>query len=217
MELIDQKLRLLHSTIQLTCGNMLSEYPEQQLAMKYINENSKVLEIGSNIGLNSIIISKILNDDKNLVTLECDLTHIDNLTSNRNINSLNFNIEPSALSSIPLARRGWHTFPITDNIIPENCIKVNTITYEDLVKKYNISFDTIVADCEGALFYILKDMPYILNNINLIIVENDYISLDHKLFVDKILFEYNFKSIYSSPGGFENSPCHNCFYEVYSK
>ena len=217
MDDIDQKLEIIHKSVQLKNGNMKSEYPEQQLAMKFISPECKVLELGSNIGINSIVISNILNDGKNLVTLECDLTHIDSLTYNRNINKLTFNIEPSALSSLPLARRGWHTFPIINNIVPGDCMRVNTITYEQLLQKYNVAFDTIVADCEGALYYILKDMPYILSNINLLIVENDYILLEHKLFVDSIMLEYNFKRTYSIPGGFENSPCFNCFYEVWQK
>jgi len=217
MDEIDYKLEKIHNCVQLHSGNMKSEYPEQRLAIKYINPNSKVLELGSNIGINSIIISNILNNDKNLVTLECDVSHIDNLTYNRNINGLTFNIEPSALSSIPLARRGWHTFPITNGNVPENCVYVNTITYEQLLNKYNVIFDTIVADCEGALFYILKDIPYILDNISLLIVENDYILLEHKIFVDNVLLQYNFKNICSIPGGFTNSPCYNCFYEVWEK
>ena len=101
---------------------------------------------------------------------------------------------------------------MTNNLIP-----VNTITWEQLLTKYNVQFDTIVADCEGAMYYILKDMPYILENINLIIIENDYISLDHKLFVDKVLESYNFKLIKNVTGGFEHSPCYDCFYQVFVK
>jgi FkbM family methyltransferase len=216
MDNIDLILDTIHSKITLKPGgNMKSEYSEQRLAVEFLTPESKVLELGSNIGINSIIISNILSNDTNLVTLECDLTHIDTLRYNRDINNLHFNIEASALSSIPLGRRGWHTFPMTPN--ETNLIPVNTITYEQLLSKYGVHFDTIVADCEGALYYILKDMPYILANIKLIIVENDYIQLDHKLFVDNVLASYNFKLIKSVPGGFDNSPCYNCFYQVFAK
>jgi hypothetical protein len=215
MDNIDLILENIHSKITLKNGNMKSEYPEQRLALEFLTAESKVLELGSNIGINSIVISNILSNDTNLVTLECDSTHIDTLTYNRDINNLHFNIEPSALSSIPLGRRGWHTFPMTPG--DNNLIPVNTITYEQLLSKYGVNFDTIVADCEGALYYILKDMPYILANIKLLIVENDYIQLDHKLFVDKILESYGFKGIKSIPGGFNNSPCYDCFYQVFVK
>jgi hypothetical protein len=215
MDNIDLRLQDIHSRTIIKNGNMNSEYPEQRLAIEFISSGSKVLELGSNIGINSIIISNILSDDTNLVTLECDSTHIDTLTHNRDINNLHFNIEPSALSSIPLGRRGWHTFPMMPN--EGNLIPVNTITYEQLLFKYGITFDTIVADCEGALYYILKDMPHILENIKLLIVENDYIQLEHKLFVDSVLAKYNFKLMKSIPGGFNNSPCYDCFYQVFSK
>jgi len=51
-------------------------------------------------------------------------------------------------------------------------------------------FDTLVADCEGALLPILKDTPEILAKIDLIIVENDYQSkAEHALVNDKLLFK----------------------------
>ena len=62
MDDIDQKLEIIHKSVQLKNGNMKSEYPEQQLAMKFISPECKVLELGSNIGINSIVISNILND-----------------------------------------------------------------------------------------------------------------------------------------------------------
>jgi hypothetical protein len=217
MNKIEAKLLKIHESTNLIGGSMKSEFEEQKLAMEYIEPTFKVLELGSNIGINSIVISKILENDENLVTLECDLSHIETLTQNRDTNKLHFKIEPSALSSIPLAKRGWHTFPFISTDIKNDTIIVNTITYKELLSKYNINFDTIVADCEGALYFILKDMPSILTDIKLLIVENDYILLEHKLFVDQILLEYGFKCIKSLPGGFKNSPCHDCFYEVYKK
>jgi hypothetical protein len=80
------------------------------------------------------------------------------------------------------------------------------ITYSELLKKYNIIFDTLVIDCEGAFYYILLDMPEILTNINLIIMENDYFkNIEHKHYIDKILKENNFKVDYSQNGG--SGPC----------
>jgi len=56
---------------------------------------------------------------------------------------------------------------------------VKTITYDDLKLKYKINFDTLVLDCEGAFYYILMDMPEILENIKLIIMENNYHNFSH--------------------------------------
>ena len=126
----EDKLQIIHNYVDLKYENMMNEYPEQVMAMKYISPDSKVLEIGSNIGINSIVISTILNDDKNLVTLECDKKHIQKLKFHKYSNGYNFNIESSALSSVPLAMRGWHTFPIENGIVPSDSIKVDTITLQ---------------------------------------------------------------------------------------
>ena len=44
------------------------------------------------------------------------------------------------------------------------------------------------------------DMPEIINNIKLIIVENDYKDINHKKYVDEILMKNNFYVEYSENG-----------------
>ena len=85
----------------------------------------------------------------------------------------------------------------------------------NLKNKYNIEFDTLVLDCEGAFYYILMDMPDILNNINLIIMENDYWDLNKKQYIDTILIQNNFYRDYVEGGGW--GPCYNNFFEVWKK
>ena len=67
--------------------------------------------------------------------------------------------------------------------------------------KYNIEFDTLVLDCEGAFYYFLMDMPEILNNINLIIMENDYKYISQKNYIHNVLSINNFRVEYSESGG----------------
>jgi hypothetical protein len=72
------------------------------------------------------------------------------------------------------------------------CVECNyQIPSNILGKKYNIDFDTLVLDCEGAFYYILNDFPEILENIKTIFVENDYNDIEHKNFVDLKLKEAN--------------------------
>ena len=59
------------------------------------------------------------------------------------------------------------------------------------------------------------DMPEILNNINLIIMENDYWDISHKNYIDEILLQNNFINDYTECGGW--GPCYNKFYEVWIK
>lgn len=207
-----EKLNILHNFIHLDFGNIKDEYNEQLMSIQFINKNSKVLEIGGNIGRNSCIIASILKDDSNLVVMECNSKHATELEQNRNNNGFKFHIEDKALSKRKLIYKGWETIP--SNIIFEDYKEAKTITFDELIKKYG-NFDTLVLDCEGAFYYILMDEPNILNTINLIIMENDYTNIEHKNYIDNILKEKNFSLIYNKEGPW--GPCSNCFYQVFKK
>ena len=211
----DPETRLieLHKYLKIKHGSIFNEYDEQKMAMTFIKENDIVLELGGNIGRNTCIISQILNDDKNLVTLESNPQHVNELTDNKNINGFNFQIEPSALSKRGLIQSGWNTI-VSDEVL-DGYFKVNTITWDELNTKYNLNFNTLVADCEGALYYILQDEPDMLANFNKIIIENDFTDITHKEFVDNNFRDHGFQVIYSQAGGW--GPCANCFYEVWQK
>jgi hypothetical protein len=210
-------LHYMHSVINLKHGNFHSEYPEQVMAVSYIPREAVVLEIGSNIGINSMILASVLKNPRSMVTLECDSKHLPHLEENKVANGYSFAIEPSALSSSKLIQRGWHTFPFEGGVLPPDSKLINTISFDDLKRKYSIEFDTIVADCEGALYYIVKENPSVFDNIKLLIVENDYIHRYQCNFVEDFLKTRNFKRVYSLEGGFKNSPCADSFYEVWKK
>lgn len=206
-------LNELQSKLSIHHGSFLEELPEQKMAVRYLTGCEKVLEIGGNIGRNSLIIGSILVGDNNFVTLECDPNIANILKENRDLNKLNFHIEPSALSKRDLIQQGWQT--IVSGTVLDGYTKVNTITFQELKNKYNINFDTLVLDCEGAFYYILIDMPEILDNVKLIIMENDYYEITHKEYVDEILTKNNFYRDYSEAGGW--GPCSDSFFEVWKK
>lgn len=207
------KLHQIHQTLQLSYGNFSEEYPEQIMAVTYIKPDNCVLEIGGNVGRNSLVIAKLLNDQTNLVTLESDSFIASQLTHNRDNNKLTFNIENSALSSRKLIQLGWDTIP-SDILLP-GYKSVSNISFEELEKKYNKRFDTLVADCEGALYYILQDFTTMLTNINIIIMENDYKDINQKNKVDEIIKLNGFERIYYESGGW--GPCYHFFFEVWKK
>jgi FkbM family methyltransferase len=211
---INSKINDIHSKLQIKYGSFRDELPEQKMSVRYLTGNEKVLEIGGNIGRNSLIIGHILKDkNNNFVTLECDEGISNQLKENRDLNNMTFHIENSALSKRKLIQRGWDTI-VSDVLLP-GYKSVNTITLEQLRNKYNIDFDTLVLDCEGAFFYILLDMPEILDNINLIIMENDYHNINHKKYIDDVLKQHNFYVDYSESGGW--GPCYNNFFEVWKR
>ena len=59
------------------------------------------------------------------------------------------------------------------------------------------------------------DMPEILNNVNLMIMENDYRDITHKKYIDEIFKKNNFRVHYSEAGGF--GPCEHIFFEVWKR
>jgi len=208
-----EKLKNIHSNLKINYGDFLAEYPEQVMSIKYIKGPEKVLEIGANIGRNTLVISSLLNDSSNLVTLECDPLNYSQLIENKQLNNFNFQAENSALSARKLIQKVWSTIP-SDELL-EGYTWVNTITFNQFKQKYPLQFDTLVLDCEGAFYYILSDYPEILNNINLIIMENDYLDITHKEYIDKVLKNNNFYIDYSEGGGW--GPCANNFYEVWKR
>ena len=217
VSLFDKQKRLdnIQSTLSLDFGSFTEELPEQLMVSKYLTGNEKVLEIGGNIGRNTLVIASILNknNNNNLVSLESDSDISVQLTHNKNKNNLDFYVESAALSKRKLIQKEWDTIP--SDIILDGYKQINTIDYDTLIQKYNIQFDTLVADCEGALYYILYDMPELLQNINLIIMENDYWDINKKNFVDNILKSYNFVPDYQEVGGW--GPCYDRFFEVWVK
>jgi len=212
---IDEKLKRIQSTLKLKHGLFNTEIPEQKMVLKYLTGSEKVLEIGANIGRNTLIIASILKrqQNNNFVTLECDENIANQLKENRDINNFAFHIENKALSNRKLIQRGWDTM-VSDQLLP-GFKPVNTITLAQLQTKYNIDFDTLVLDCEGAFYYILLDMPEIINNVNLIIMENDYHEISKKQEIDQILKANGFYRDHFEGGGW--GPCRNFFFEVWKK
>jgi FkbM family methyltransferase len=292
-ETVNSTISILHSQLKLKHGSLHDELSEQKMVVQYLTGNETVLELGGNIGRNSLIIASILDNSAKLVTLECDSNVAKLLSENRDLNNLNFNIENSALSNGKLMQRNFDksnddslvkvnaenetvsgNSSNDDSLVKVNAdnetvsgnssnddslVKVNaenetvsgnssnddslvkvqtdyetvsgdtlidgykwvnTITLSELKSKYNIDFfDTLVLDCEGAFYYILMDMPEILENINLIIMENDYNEISHKEYIDKILKKNEFYVDYVEEGGWKHTvcPCQNNFFEVWKK
>jgi hypothetical protein len=98
-EELNNKISNIHSKLKINHGSFHEELPEQKIAVRYLTGNEKVLEIGGNIGRNSLIIGYILNEqnNNNFVTLESDVKIAEQLRENRDLNNYHFHIENSAL------------------------------------------------------------------------------------------------------------------------
>lgn len=218
-----KKIQEIHSKLHFIDGSLKDEWNEQIMVATYLKPDAKVLELGSNIGRNTVMIASLLDDDQNLVTLECDPISVHSLWKNRFVNRFNFEVEPSALSYRRLIQRGWDTIP--SDVVLEGYKEVKTITFEKIEEKYEIQFDTLVADCEGALYYILKDSEAIMKNLKMIILESDFSSAEQKEYVMEVFTKYGLTRIFSEPlvGHPEfimnkfPKECRESFYEVWQK
>jgi len=209
------RLKRLHQTIRLEGGTMREEFPEQMMSMQYLTGSEKVLEIGGNVGRNSMVIASILNGVGNfdMVVMETDPKTVKILEKNRDQNGFVFSVENAALSKRGLIQKEWDT--MVSDVVHPGFFKVETIDYGKLLAKYGIAFDTLVLDCEGAFYYMLMDMPEMLDGIRLILMENDYHDIREKRFVDGQLLEKGFERIYAKAGGW--GPCQPNFFEVWRK
>jgi FkbM family methyltransferase len=215
---ITLKLTELHNKLKINNGTFNEEYPEQEMAAMFIEPNDIVLELGGNIGRNSCIIASLLADSSTLVVFESDANVIPMLKENRDLNNLNFQIEDCAISKTELYQSGWVTksADVINSYELSFWTKVKNSTWAEVKTKYNnLKFDTLVADCEGALYYILRDDPTFLETFKKIIIENDFNDIDHKNFVDNKFRNFGFKRVYAKSGGF--GPCFEFFYEVWEK
>jgi FkbM family methyltransferase len=208
---VNEKLDLLHSQLKLFHGSFHEEVPEQKMSLRFLKGSERVLELGGNIGRNSLIIASIVGSE-NLVVLESNPDIAHQLKENRDANHFEFAIETCALSKYPLIQKGWDT--MRSDVLYDGYFSINTITWEDLQKKYP-PFDTLVIDCEGAFYYILVDMPEILDSIRLILMENDYTNIQHKYHIDDVMKGRGFQPLYVESGGW--GPCFSNFFEVWTK
>ena len=192
---VEDQITRIQAGLTFAGGSLTDELPEQTMVVRFLDPAAKVLELGANIGRNTLVIASVLQDQRNLVSLECDPVSAEMLRNNRFANRFAFHIEPSALSYRPLIQKGWQTTPSED--VPPGYARVGTVTFEELISKYDIEFDTLVADCEGALYWILRDSDALLERIHTVILEADYPSADQKAEVDRIFRVHGLERIYS--------------------
>ena len=212
----------MNNKLKIKYGTFEEEKVEQKMSKMFINSKDIVLELGSNIGRNSLVIANILENSSNLVTLETDIKYYNKCIENRDLNNFKFNCVNKALSYRKLysqfnkehGKGGGFCVPNKYNIDYKEC---EIITLEDLEKKYNLVFNTLVCDCEGGLYYILKDNLNLLKNIKKILLENDFSDIKHKEYVNKIFILNNFKRVYYEKLDETNFPCKEYFWETWIK
>jgi len=208
-----EQLVQLKSLIKLENGILEEKLGEQIMAITFINPDDIVLEIGGNIGRTSLIISSLLKDENNLVSIDSNPDHFKKLNYNKNINEMDFKTEEVAISSKDLIQRRSET-KVSDVILP-GFFKINTITWETFRNKYNMQFNVLFIHCGHALINILDSENSFFDNFDRVILINDFKDILEKNYVDKNLKKYNFKPIFTRGGG--KGLCKDFYYQVWKK
>jgi FkbM family methyltransferase len=195
---IDERNNLLNS------HSLNVEHGTRYLVNKYINIDMKILELGSRYGTVSCVLDYLLKEPKNqLVCVEPDTKVIPCLNQNKLTNNCSFNIYHGTVSKEELYvvynGCGWETK--TYKIPPSNLRseKIETITLENIQQLYNITFDCLIADCEGFLLEFLNENLSFLNQLKCVIYEEDCckslpingIYVDYSI-IEKYLTDYGF-------------------------
>jgi FkbM family methyltransferase len=144
------------------------ELLEQEQAQTHIPPEAVVLELGARYGLVSCFISKQLSNSLNLVSVEPDDTVWDALENNMLRNNCNFNIVKGTISNNKLSvnKSNLTTYNNNSSVIPN-------YTLDDIQRQYNLTFDTLIGDCEGCLQQFFEENPILYDQLNLIIIEHD--------------------------------------------
>ena len=135
-----------------------NEREEQYVSHDCIAPESTVLELGGRYGVVSAVINHKLERPTRHVVVEPDPSVMDCLRINKTSHRCHFRIVNGIVSRRPqyFLPKGYasqtHATPSTKASVP-----VPTYTVEDLQRKYHLTFDTLVADCEGCLCDFVKE------------------------------------------------------------
>lgn len=159
------------------------EREEQEQASTYITKDSVVLELGARYGTVSCTINKMLDNPNNLVVVEPDSRVWTALETNMKLNSCDFHIVKGFISKQVLNLTQPDNDPYGTTAVAvaavaavaaDNSSSIPSYSLEYIQTKYNLKFNTLVADCEGFLEQFLDENPELYNQLHLVMFEKDY-------------------------------------------
>lgn len=149
------------------------EKEEARHLSKYLDPNSKVLELGACLGYVSCLTNKILKDNTKHVVVEANPNLIPSIIQNRQENTCGFHIENVIISKAPV-----NNFYVHDLIVggsskrkTGNKITIKGTGFGELVNKYGFDFDTLIMDIEGGELDLLRNFKNDIGKFDRIFVE----------------------------------------------
>jgi FkbM family methyltransferase len=146
------------------------ELPEQYLSSTYVEDDATVLELGARYGTVSCAINKKLKDKYKQVSVEPDQTVWNVLEENIKRNGMAITLHKGFVSTRPkqLNLDGYSSMTTE---AAESTISISSVS--ELQSKYNIRFNTLVADCEGFLETFFDEHPFLYDQLHTVIFEAD--------------------------------------------
>ena len=177
------------------------EKEERKYLKKYLDPESKVLELGACLGVVSCLTNRLLKDPNNHVVLEANPNLIKWIEKNKLLNNSKFNIENSIISN-----KEKNDFYISDiivisskKLITNNKVEINGITIPQLENKYGITFNTLIMDIEGGELDFLQENRLSINKFNTIFMEihpfNNILTIEEANECENILVSQSFRII----------------------
>lgn len=148
---------------------------EQEQAEEFITPDCVVLELGARYGSVSCIINKKIANPRNQVSVEPDARVWNALETNMRANGCEFHIVKGFVSRKVLALTNldaWYggygaTFSDT------SASDIPSYSLEEIESMHNLSFNTLVADCEGFLERFFDENPHLYKQLKLVMYEED--------------------------------------------
>jgi len=165
------------------------ENREQVHANAFIEPNDVVLELGARYGSVSVVINRKLNNPLNHVAVDPDDRIWECLEQNRSINNCKFHILKGCISRKPLALTDFDVCAgYGTSCIPTNePTSVKSYTLEEVQEMYGLKFTALVADCEGFLGTFFEENPWMYDQLNTVLYEQDYVEkCDYNLIAENL-------------------------------
>jgi|688.fasta_scaffold29856_5 FkbM family methyltransferase len=175
------------------------EVTEQWIADTYIRSDSVVLELGGRYGLVSAKINAKLKDKgAHLVVEPCPHAFrvmCQNL-ANHGAGCICFN---GTISTGKMFFQSQGTASKTRYDQCANSVAVPNRTLDDIIKQTGLKFDTLVADCEGALGMFFKENDHFIGTLKMVTFEEDCHDFCDYEEIKRNLISKGFKCV--KPGG----------------
>jgi len=175
-----------------------NEREEQYVSHDYIMPHSTVLELGARYGVVSCVINHKLEHPTHHVCVEPDASVIACLKDNRKAHKAHFRIVNGIISNkkVYLKKSGYASRVVSAASSSTDSATIPTYTIQQLETKYNLQFDTLVADCEGCLGeFIEENEHFVSHQLKHVMFEADLPQLCDYNKIRKLLRAAGFKVV----------------------